>query len=1034
MRKQIQWMGVCLTVILSSFGMSLEAQDSSASPATILKGMSWRNIGPNRGGRSLAIAGSSRRRMEYYFGAVGGGLWKTIDGGFIWKPVTDGQLASSSVGAVAVSESNPDIVYIGMGETELRGNIMQGDGVYKSVDGGKTWKNIGLKNTQAISRIRIHPTNPDIVYVSALGHPYGPNEDRGVFKTTDGGASWKKVLYKSDSAGAEDLVLDPTNPDIIYASIWQVYRTPYKMWGGGGACGLYKSTDAGATWTELTTNPGMPKGPIGKIGVTVSPVNANRVWAIVEANDGGLFRSDDGGASWKLVNNERKLRQRAFYYSRILADPKDSNGIYGLNVNFYKSTDGGHTFPKAIKLPHGDNHDLWIDPSDPMRLAEADDGGGTISMDGGVSWTDEDFPTAQLYHIIVTNDFPYQVAGAQQDNSTIAVPSEDWGHMVASGNSIKPGLGYAYAVGGGESGYIAQDPDHPDIFYAGSQGALLTRFDRATGQMRDVQVYPRFFSGEEAKVLPERWQWTYPIVFSPVDHKRLYTCSQHVWVTTNEGQSWDRISPDLTYADTATLGVSGGVITRDMNGPEIYGTVFALAPSCQDVNTLWAGSDDGLVHLTRDNGKSWQNITPPDMEKNTRVSTIEASHFKPGVAYVAAKRYQMDDRAPYIWKTDDYGKTWKKIVAGIRADDYVHVIREDIVRPGLLYAGTEHGFYVSFNDGDSWEHLQLNLPDVQVSDIAVTEKDIVLGTHGRSIYVLDDVAPVREFQASPADSALHLYQPYYAVRHVQNAVFQYYLKDSTTDLKVEILDSRGQLVQSFMGITHISTADSLAEVQEEEEYGYRRRQPSPFIKKGLNTFTWDLRYPAPALFKGMILWGANPTSGPLAPPGNYQVRFTAGGKVQTKSFEIKLDPRLKGVTPADVSQQFQLAMEVRDATNRANQAVITIRKLKALITNAGQVNKAHKELLDELSKIEENLYQVKNQSGQDPLNFPIRLNNRLAALERSVEEGDARPTAGSYQVFKELSAELEQQMAALNALLQNKLLKNSFTNGKAGSP
>jgi photosystem II stability/assembly factor-like uncharacterized protein len=969
--------------------------------------------------------------MEYYFGAVGGGLWKTIDGGFTWKPVTDGQIASSSVGAVAVSESNPDIVYIGMGETELRGNIMQGDGVYKSVDGGKTWKHIGLKNTQAISRIRIHPNNPDIVYVSALGHPYGPNEDRGVFKTTDGGATWKKVLYKSDSAGAEDLVLDPTNPDILYASIWQVYRTSYKMWGGGGACGLYKSTDAGATWTELTTNPGMPKGPIGKIGVTVSPVKTNRVWAIVEANDGGLFRSDDGGASWKLVNNERKLRQRAFYYSRILADPKDSNGIYGLNVNFYKSTDGGHTFPKAIKLPHGDNHDLWIDPSDPMRLAEADDGGGTISMDGGTSWTDEDFPTAQLYHIIATNDFPYQVAGAQQDNSTIAVPSEDWGHMVASGNSIKPGLGYAYAVGGGESGYIAQDPDHPDIFYAGSQGALLTRFDRATGQMRDVQVYPRFFSGEEAKVLPERWQWTYPIVFSPVDHKRLYTCSQHVWVTTNEGQSWDRISPDLTYADTATLGVSGGVITRDMNGPEIYGTVFALAPSYRDVNTLWAGSDDGLVHLTRDNGKSWQNITPPDMEKNTRVSTIEASHFKPGVAYIAAKRYQMDDRAPYIWKTDDYGKTWKKIVAGIGADDYVHVIREDIVRPGLLYAGTEHGFYVSFNDGDSWEHLQLNLPDLQVSDIAVTEKDIVLGTHGRSIYVLDDAAPVREFQASLSDSALHLYQPYSAVRHVQNAVFQYYLKDSTTDLKVEILDSRGQLVQSFTGITHISTADSLAEVQEEEEYGYRRRQPSPFIKKGLNTFNWDLRYPAPALFKGMILWGANPTSGPLAPPGNYQVRFTAGGKVQTKSFEIKLDPRLKGVTPADVRQQFELATEIRNATDRANQIVISIRKLKATITDGGHVTPARKTLLDGLSKIEENLYQVKNQSGQDPLNFPIKLNNRLAALERSVETGDARPTAGSYQVFKELSAELEQQMAALKALLQNTVYKNTLINGQA---
>jgi photosystem II stability/assembly factor-like uncharacterized protein len=1027
MRKLSLCRWACLAVILLSPLKSLTAQERT-SASIALKGMTWRNIGPNRGGRSLAIAGSSRRRTEYYFGAVGGGLWKTIDGGFTWKPVTDGQMASSSVGAVAVAESNPDIVYFGTGETELRGNIMQGDGVYKSIDGGLTWKNIGLRNTQAISRIRIHPRNPDIVYVSVLGHPYGPNEDRGVFKTTDGGATWKKVLYKSDRAGAEDLLLDPTNPDVVYASIWEVYRTPYKMWGGGGACGLYKSTDAGATWTELTANPGMPKGPIGKIGITISPVNTNRVWAIIEANNGGLYRSDDAGASWELVNNERKLRQRAFYYSRIVADPKDSNGIYGLNVNFYKSTDGGHTFPKAIKLPHGDNHDLWIDPSDPMRLAEADDGGGTVSTDGGVTWSDEDFPTAQLYHIIATNDFPYQVAGAQQDNSTIAVPSEDYGYRVASGNSIKPGLGYAYEVGGGESGYIAQDPDHPDIFYAGSQGALLTRFDRATGQIKDVQVYPRFFSGEEAKLLPERWQWTFPIVFSPVDHKRLYTCSQHVWVTTNEGQSWDRISPDLTYADTATLGVSGGVITRDMNGPEIYGTVFALAPSWQDVNTLWAGSDDGLVHVTRDNGRSWQNITPPDMVKNTRVSTIEASHFKPGVAYVAAVRYQMDDRAPYIWKTDDYGKSWKKIITGIRADDYVHVIREDIVRPGLLYAGTEHGFYVSFNDGDNWEHLQLNLPDVQVPDIAVTEKDIVLGTHGRSIYVLGNVAPVREYQASLADSPLYLYQPFYAVRHVQDAVFQYYLRDSTTDLKVEILDGSGKLVKSFTGMTHLSTVDSLADAQEDEEYGYHLRPKAPAIKKGLNTFTWDLRYPAPALFKGMILWGASPTSGPLAPPGNYQVRFTAGNAVETKSFEIRLDPRLKGVTPADVQQQFQLAMGIRDATNTANQAVITIRKLKAMLTGSGQTSAARKELLAALSRIEEALYQVKNQSGQDPLNFPIRLNNRLAALERSVETGDARPTAGAYQVFKELSAELETQMDALNTLLENKLLKNSLNN------
>lgn len=1019
MRKLIYTAWVCITTLS---GPCLFAQTPPAV-TTAFKGMTWRNIGPNRGGRSLGIAGSSTRKKEYYFGAVGGGLWKTTDGGFTWKPVTDGQINSSSVGAVAVSQSNPDIVYIGTGETEFRGNIMQGDGVYKSTDGGKTWKNIGLKNTQAISRIRIHPTNPDIVYVSALGHPYGPNTERGVFKTTDGGASWKKILFKSDSAGAEDLVIDPSNPNTIYASIWQVRRTPYKMWGGGGVCGLWKSTDGGDSWADLTTHPGMPKGPVGKIGVTVSPANPRRIWAIVEANEGGLLRSDDAGATWTMVNNERKLRQRAFYYSRIVADPRDSNGLYALNVNFYKSTDGGKTFPKAIKLPHGDNHDLWIDPTDPLRLAEADDGGGTISTDGGATWTDEDFPTAQLYHVIATSDFPYQVAGAQQDNTTIVVPSEGWTHMITTNNTIKPGLGYAYSVGGGESGCIAQDPDRPDIFYAGSQGALLTRLDRRTGQIRDVQVYPRFFSGEEARVLPERWQWTYPIVFSPVDHRRLYTCSQHVWMTTDEGQSWTKISPDLTYHDTATLGVSGGAITRDMNGPEIYATVFALAPSHHDANTLWSGSDDGLVHLTKDNGRTWQNITPPDMQKNTRVATIEASHFKPGTAYVAAVRYQMDDRAPYSWKTDDYGKTWKKIVTGIGADDYVHAIREDLVRPGLLYAGTEHGVYVSFDDGDSWESLQFNLPDVQVADIAVTEKDIVLGTHGRSVYVLDDIAPLREYRKTILDSALCLYQPFYAVRNVQPAVFQYWLKDSAAQLTIDILDAKGQPVRGFKGIRlprqdSIDRADSLTAANEEEELGYTTYQRHPAMNKGLNTFTWDGRYAGPAVFPRMILWGASPLRGPLAPPGRYQVVITADGHTSSRWFELRLDPRLKSVTVADVTEQFTLAMAIRNKTDTANQAVILIRELRKKLTDAGKLTAANRELLARLSVIEENLYQVRNQSEQDPLNFPIKLNNRLAALERSVETGDAKPTAGAYQVYEELSKELEQQLSELSKIVR----------------
>ena len=1007
---------ICITIFIFLSCFNVEAQSiNNSDTSSPFKGMSWRNIGPNRGGRSLGIAGSPSRKLEYYFGAVGGGLWKTTDGGLNWKPVTDGQITSSSVGAVAVSESNPDIVYIGTGETEFRGNIMQGDGVYKSIDAGKTWKNIGLKKSQSISRVRIHPTNPDIVYVSVLGHAFGPNEERGVFKTIDGGKTWNKILYKGDKAGAADLVIDPKNPENIYATIWEVYRTPYKMWADVGISGLYKSTDGGSNWTELTKNPGMAKGPVGKIGVTVSPVDPNRVWAIVEANDGGLYRSDDGGNNWKLVNNERKLRQRAFYYSRIVADPLNKDAIYGLNVNFYKSEDGGVTFKQNIKVPHGDNHDLWIDPTDPMRLAEANDGGGTVSINGGTSWTDEDFPTAQLYHITTTVDFPYHVAGAQQDNSTIAVASEGWNHMTTRTNSTKPGIGYAYAVGGGESGYIAQDPKNPDIFYAGSQGALLTRYNRATGQYRDIQVYPRFFSGEEAKTLPERWQWTYPIVFSPVDPKRLYVCSQHVWMTVNEGQTWQKISPDLTYADTTTLGTSGGVITRDMNGPEIYATVFALAPSKQDANIIWAGSDDGLIHITKNGGKSWENITPTDLPKNTRVSIIEASKYNAGTAYIAAKRYQMDDRSPYIWKTDDFGKHWKKIITGIRKDDYVHSIREDITRKGLLYAGTEHGIWVSFNDGEKWQALQLNLPDVQVADVAVTEKDLVIGTHGRSIYVLDDIAPIREYADSVSSKLVQLFKPYYAVRNIQNAVFQYTLKD-TSDITIEILNAQNKVIQTFVGTKN----KPKTEMGEEEDEDVRKPNP-PTVKIGLNRFEWNLRYPDASTFKGMILWGGS-IRGPLATPGKYQVRLTTSGKTMTQSFEIKLDPRIKGVTIADTEERFKLAMMVHQQVGKANDAVITIRSIKEKMTKAGAIE-ANKNIVDQLNIIEENLYQVRNQSSQDPLNFPIKLNNRLASLERSIETGEGKPTDGAYKVYTELSAELQKELKILDVLLANEKVK-----------
>jgi len=731
MESLITYRNFILILVIFPFFFTGEvsAQNLSSVDPTFYENYKWRNIGPNRGGRSLGCSGSPGRLNEYYFGATGGGLWKTVDGGTEWFPVTDGQISCSSIGAVAVAETNPDIVYIGGGEIQLRGSITQGDGVYKSIDGGKTWRDMGLKETQAISRIRVHPTNPNIVYVAALGHPYGDNEERGVFKSTDGGNTWRKVLFVSNKAGAADLIIDRTNPEVLYASTWQVYRKAWKMWGGGPDCKLFKSLDGGETWIDLTTNPGMPEGPIGKIGVTVSPADPNRVWAVVEANEGGIFRSDDAGWTWERVNSERKLRQRAFYYSRIYADPFDRETVYGLNVQFWKSTDGGKTFDTEIKVDHGDNHDLWIDPNDPMRMISSNDGGGIVSVNGGKSWTNYDYPTAQLYNVMTTSDVPYHVAGAQQDNTTVAIPSEGWGHMQAWGPNHG---GWYYPVGGGESGWITQSSTDPDVFYAGSQGALLTRYNRKTGQIRDIQVYPRFFSGEPASALPERWQWTFPIMFSPLDNSIMYTCSQHVWKTTNDGQTWEKISPDLTYADPETLGPTGGIITNDMNGPEIYATVFALAPSNHDVQVIWAGSDDGKVHITRNGGKKWTDITPKELPKFSRVSIIEESKFRPGTLYLAANRYQVDDRAPYVFKTTDYGKTWTKIINGIKEGHFARAIREDLKMPGLLYLGTEHGVYISFDDGNLWQSLQLDLPDTPIRGLVLRNNDIVLGTHGRS--------------------------------------------------------------------------------------------------------------------------------------------------------------------------------------------------------------------------------------------------------------------------------------------------------------
>src|SRR6185503_16070595 len=693
-------------------------------------GLRWRSIGPNRGGRSQTAEGSASRPLEYYLGATGGGIWKTTDGGLTWRPVSDKQIKSSSVGAIAIAPSNPDVVYAGMGETELRGNIIQGDGVYRTTDAGKTWTSLGLEKTQTVARIRVHPTNPDLVYVAALGNPYGANAERGVFRSKDGGKNWERVLFRDDKTGAVDLVMDPKNPDILYAGLWEVFRTPHSLSSGGPGSGLFKTTDGGTTWTELTKNPGLPKPLWGKVGIAVSGADSNRLWAIVEAKDGGIFMSDDAGASWKLANDERRIRQRAFYYSRIYGDPAAKDTFYVLNTSTYRSTDAGKSL-RPLRDPHGDNHDLWIAPNDPKRMINTNDGGANVSVNGGETWTSQQFPTAQLYGVYTTSHVPYHVCGAQQDNSTVCVPSS------GSGDEM-------HAVGGGESGYIAPDPLDTDVFYAGSYGGLLTRINRRTGEQRAINVWPDNPMGHNSGDMPQRFQWTYPIVISPTDPKTIYVTSQHVWKSTNEGQSWQQISPDLSRHDPSTMGDSGGPITLDQTGVETYAVVFALAPSPLDGKVIWAGSDDGLVHVTRDGGQSWTKITPPDLPEFARISLIEASPHDAATAYVAANRYQRADRAPYVYRTHDYGQTWTKIVTGIRPDDFARSIDEDPKRKGLLFLGTESGIYVSFDAGGAWQSLRLELPVTPVHGVLVKNDDLVIATHGRSFYVLDNINVLRQ--------------------------------------------------------------------------------------------------------------------------------------------------------------------------------------------------------------------------------------------------------------------------------------------------
>jgi photosystem II stability/assembly factor-like uncharacterized protein len=1036
----------------------LAGADPSLDPA-LLKAYQWRSIGPQRGGRSIAITGVKGRPKEGYFGATGGGLWKTTDGGEHWTPVTDGQIKTSSVGAVAVSETSPDLIFIGMGESCIRGNIQPGDGVYKSGDAGKTWSHVGFSDSEAISRIRIHPTNPDIVFVADFGRYSTPSSERGIYKSTDGGKTWQRKLFRNDKTGGIDIAIDRKNPNVMFAALWEAFRLEYQMSSGGPGSGLFKSTDGGETWTEITRNPGLPKGVDGKISVSISGADSNRVYAIVENENGGLFSSDDSGATWKLVNEGRNIRQRAFYYTHVFADPNHKDTVYALNVGAFRSTDGGKTL---APFAGGDSHDLWIDPDDSTHVLHASDGGGAVSFNAESpqrTWSSRDYPTGQFYHVATTRHVPYHVCGAQQDSSTICVPS-DTGLGGGRGGGGRGGAPPPYTAGGSEPGYIAPDPKDPDVFFAGgNNGSFLTKLNRRTGELREVGPYPRMFSGEPSSALIERWQWTYPIIFSYADPNVLFTSSQHVWRTTTAGQTWEKISGDLTRHDPKTLGDSGGPITHDMNSPEVYATVFALGPGKTDVNILWAGSDDGLVHVTRDSGKTWANVTPSGMPDFGRVSQIDASAFDQGAAYVAVKRPLLGDTAPYIFRTHDYGKTWTKTVNGIPAGDYVHAVREDRMRRGMLYAGTQHGFYLSYDDGDHWQSLSLNLPDTQVSDIAVEADDITIATHGRGFYILGDVAALR--QLTPAATAAvdaYLFAPADAIRSGGGAIISYWLKKPVQSLTVDVLDNKGEVIRSIPGAspgggrggrggrggggagpvaeggaeaTATGAGETAAAGGEEAPLGQvgqlgqgrggRGGQVTAPIAPGLNRVTWDLQYAPAASFSGMVLWGAGP-NGPTALPGSYQVRLTVDGRAQSQPLTIKKHP-LHAVSDADLHEQFDLAMQIREKVTEANNAVIQIRKVKQQVADRlakssdGDLKATGGRLTRNLSAVEEEVYQVRNQSGQDPLNFPIKINNRLASLLRVVNTGDGKPIGNAYPIFKDLTEELRAQTDRLRQTL-----------------
>ena len=980
---------------------------ASNPPQSAFNALTWRGIGPYRGGRALAVAGVPGHPDTFYFGAAAGGVWKTADAGASWKPLFDAE-PNASIGAIAVAPSNPDIIYVGTGEGALRGDITWGDGVYRSADGGKTWTNVGLKDTRQIGAILVDPGNPDIALVAAIGHAFGPNAERGVFRTTDGGKTWTKVLYKDDHTGAVDITFDPHNAQIVYAALWQVERSPWSLTSGGSGSGLYRSTDGGATWSQLQGN-GLPSGILGRMDIAVSGADSNRVYAMIEAKDGGLYRSDDAGGHWARVNDDGRLRQRAWYFSKIYADPKSVDTVYALNTGMLRSTDGGKSF-NLVPATHGDHHALWIDPTNPRTLINSNDGGASVSLDGGATWsTQNNQPTGQFYHVATDMRFPYWVYGAQQDNSNLTVASFDDQGVIGPKDW--------HEAGGGESGFVVPDPRDANIVYSDAENQY-SRFDTRAQQSQDISPDPVDNSGHPAAELTHRFNWTSPLLLSPHDPDVIYAASEAVWKSSDHGMSWTIISPDLTRNDKSKQQASGGPLTKDITSVEYYDTIFALAESPVAKGQLWAGADDGLVHVSDDGGAQWRDVTPAAMPPWSTVSMIEPSPHDRAVAYLAVDRHKLDDIAPYAFKTSDEGKTWTSISANLPAGAVTHVVREDPVRPGLLFAGTELGVFVSFDDGGSWAPLQTGLPATPVHDLVVKGNDLVAATHGRGFWILDDITPLRQAGASlgpvtlyAPETAVRLYYPDQVNRRGpvgQNppagAIIDYVLAAPPAgELTVDILDSQDHLVR------HLSSTHTNKEIQPPEWPD--RIVASDLIpaKAGMNRLVWDLRMNDPVQIPGAFYEGQAPR-GPIVEPGVYKVRLSVGGVNQVQPLTVIADPRVAGSGPA-IQAKTDLAVSTVADIDALHRAVNEIRAARAKLSGPNAAAMSSR-----MDAIEAALMQVNMKGSEANLAFPGMLNEQYASFAGGLEDADTFPTSQQRTLFASLHARLEAQLALWKSL------------------